>query len=146
MKRVDYLAYLLIFIAVIYFSILYGCATMEKVGISLKAPTAQALTKGFAYEAGFIIGEEEPALAKEFLEYTQVDRKDLDTFYPSWKRYLSSKLTDKPRYQRLIRLALSAVDIRLEFKRTDEQNKIIRELFREFIAGLQAGIDANPDR
>ena len=122
---------------------LFGCATMEKVGISLKAPTTQALTKGLAYEAGLIIGEEEPALAKEFLEYTQVDRKDLDTFYLSWKRYLSLKLTDKPRYQRLIRLALSAVDVRLEFKTSDEQNEIIRELFREFRVGLKAGIDAN---
>lgn len=64
----------------------------------------------------------------------------MDTFYLSWKRYLSSKLTDKPRYQGLLRLALSPVDIRLEFKPPDEQKVIIRGLFREFVKGLEEGI------
>ena len=115
-----------------------GCGT-----ISLKAPTTQTFTKGLLYEAGLIIGEDDPALAAEFIEYTQIDRKDLDTFYLSWKRYLTSKITDKSQYQRLIRLALSAVDIRLELKTSEEQNKIIKELFREFRAGLQAGIESH---
>ena len=120
-----------------------GCAPLQKLGITIETPTTQALTKGLLYEAGLIIGEEDTALAEELLEYTQIDRDDLDTFYLSWKRYLASKLTKKPRYQRLIRLALSAVDVRLEFKTSEEQNKIIKELFREFRAGLQAGIESH---
>ncbi len=124
-----------IILAILMGYLMSGCA-----GISLKAPTTQAFTKGLVYEAGLIIGEEEPALAQEFLEYTQIDRKDLDTFYFSWKRHFSSKLTDKPRYQRLIRLALIPVDVQLEFKPPDEQKVIIRELFQEFVAGLNEGI------
>lgn len=127
---------------IIIWLILLGYAMNGCAGISLKTPTTQAFTKGLLYEAGLIIGEDDPALAAEFIEYTQIDRKDLDTFYLSWKRYLASKLTDKLQYQRLIRLALSSVDVRLEFKASEEQNTIIKELFQEFRAGLQAGIDS----
>ena len=115
--------------------IITGCA-----GISLKAPSTQMLIQNATYLAAYEIGKANPTLAKEFIHYTQVDREDILTLFPSWKRYLAYRLED-PVHRRLVGTMLALVEIDLQLKSPIEQEKTIRELFREFIAGLKAGID-----
>ena len=126
---------LILCVAIILAVIFNGCA------LSLKAPTPQMLIQDATYIASYTIGRENPTLAKEFIKYTQVDREDILTLYPSWQNYLSYRLED-PIHRRLVGTMLGLVDIDLQLKVPTEQEKIIRELFREFISGLKAGIDA----
>ena len=124
-------------IAVIGLAIsLSACATL-----SLKAPTTQMVIKNATFLAGYEIGKANPTLAKEFIHYTQVDREDILTLFPSWKRYLAYRLKD-PVHRRLVGTMLALVEIDLQLKSPIEQEKVIRELFKEFILGLEAGIDA----
>lgn len=110
--------------------------------ISLKAPTTQILIKDATFLAGYEIGKANLTLAAEFIKHTQIDREDILTLYPSWKRYLAYRLED-PVHRRLVGTMLALVEIDLQLKIPVEQEKVIRELFREFIVGLEAGIDAN---
>lgn len=123
-----------IFICIIV--MLTSCATL-----SLKPPTTQMLIKNATYLAGYEIGKANPELAKEFIHYTQVDREDILTLFPSWKRYLDYRLKD-PVHRRLVGTMLALVEIDLQLKIPIEQEKAIRALFKEFIAGLKAGIDS----
>ena len=116
---------------------LSGCA-----GISLKAPTTQILIKSPIFTAGYEIGKNiPPAIAKEIIHHSTVGEENVLVLYPNWKRYLSYRLTN-PDHRRLIEVVLKAVDLSLVIKAPDKQEKVIRELFKEFISGLEAGIDS----
>ena len=133
--RVEPLTVVVIMVIVLLFT--SGCSW-----ISLKVPTTQALTKTAAFLAGYEIGKSRPELAEEFIHYTQVDREDVVVLYDSWKRYLAYRLGADPVHRKLIENMLDLVEIDLELKVDAEKEKIIRELFTEFIEGLQVGIDA----
>ena len=120
-----------LFCLVVLFS---GCA-----GISLKAPTTQTLIKNATFLAGYEIGKGNLTLAKEIIHYTQVDREDILVLYESWKRYLAYRLKD-PVHRSLVIAMLDLVELDLKLKPDKEKVRIIRELFREFISGLEAGI------
>ena len=119
--------------------ILFGYLMSGCAGISLKAPTTQMVIKTATFLAGYEIGKGNLTLATEFIKYTQVDREDILTLFPLWKRYLAYRLKD-PVHRRLVGTMLALVEIDLQLKSPIEQEKVIRELFREFIAGLEAGI------
>lgn len=128
---------LLVFI-VSFTVIITGCASL-----SLKAPTTQMLIRAATFTAGYEVGRAVPKhIAEELIHFTQVDREDILTLYPSWRRYLLYRVKD-PAHRRLIAGMLELVDIELKFKPTKEQEEIIRRLFREFIAGVEEGINAN---
>ena len=114
---------------------LTGCA------LSFKNPTTQILTKTATFFAGYEIGKANPELAGEFINYTQADRVDILTFFDSWKRYLAYRLGTDPIHRKLIQDMLNMVEIDLKFQTPDVQEGIIRELFTEFVEGLEAGID-----
>ena len=120
---------------------LITCATLDKVGISLKAPTTQILIKDATFLAGYEIGKGNPTLAKEFIKHTKVGKEDILTLFPSWKRYLSDRLKD-PVHRRLVIAMLDLVELDLKLKPDQEKVIIIRELFREFIKGLEIGISS----
>lgn len=126
-----------IIVVIVFAFMLNACA-----GISFKEPTTQILTNAATYLAGYEIGKAEPELANEFIKYTQTDREDILAFFESWKRYLASRLVDDPVHRKLIKEMLGLVEVDLQLKSPVEQEEIIRELFREFIDGLEVGIDA----
>ena len=121
-------------LSLIILFIIGGCA-----GISLKAPTTQMLIQNPTYLAGYEIGKANPTLAKEFIKHTKVGKEDILTLFPSWKRYLSDRLKD-PVHRRLVGTMLDLVELDLKLKPDKEKVRIIRELFKEFISGLEAGI------
>ena len=124
--------------------ILFGYFISGCAGISLKAPTTQILIKDATFLAGYEIGKAKPEIAAEILGYTTVEyliEKDIPTFYEDWKGFVASKLKD-PVHRRLVGTMLALVEIEIQLKIPIEQEKVIRELFREFITGLKVGIDA----
>ncbi len=130
--------YVLIGLTIIFWIvIIVGCATF-----SLKAPTTQMLIRTATFAAGYEIGKANPALAVEIMGHTEVDRKDILTFYLSWKNYLAYRLED-PIQRRLVATMLNLVSVDLQVKSDADREEIIRNLFREFIAGLQEGINAH---
>lgn len=120
--------------------ILFGYLMSGCSHISLKAPTTQMVIKTTTFLAGYEIGKAEPTLAKEFIKHTKVGKEDIFVLYESWKRYLADCLKD-PVHRRLVGTMLALVEIDLQLKSPIEQEKVIREVFREFIAGLKTGID-----
>ena len=121
--------------------ILFGCATF-----SLKTPTSQMLIKTATFAAGYEIGKAYPEIAKEMIEKTDVDRKDLLTYFDSWQNYLAYRLVDDPVRRKLVENMLGLVQVDWEIKPSEKRMEAIKALFREFVEGLQAGIDANPNR
>ena len=121
--------------------ILFGYFISGCAGISFKAPTTQTLIKDATFLAGYEIGKANPTLAKEFIKHSKVGKEDIVVLYASWKRYLSDRLKN-PVHQRLVGTMLGLVEIDLQLKSPIEQEKVIRELFKDFIAGLEAGINA----
>ena len=122
--------------------ILFGCLMSACAGISLKAPTTQALTKTAAFLAGYEIGKARPELAEEFIHYTQVDREDILVLYDSWKRYLAYRLGADPVHRKLIENMLELVEVDFGLKTTVEQEVLIQGLFTEFISGLETGLSS----
>ena len=121
--------------------ILFGYLMSACAGISLKAPTTQMVIQNATYLAAYTIGKANPTLAAEFIKHSKVGKEDILTLFPSWKRYLSDRLED-PVHRRLVGTMLALVEIEIQLKSPIEQEKVIRELFLEFITGLKAGIDA----
>ena len=118
---------------------LTSCASL-----SLTPPTTQFIIQDITQTTGYLIGKNNPELAREFIKHTDPERTDLVTHWAFWKNYLAYKLTDDDGFQRMkVQKWLSLVDIRLELRTDEEKVEIIRELFGEFIAGLQEGINAN---
>ena len=115
-------------------SALLGCAARPP-------PTTQLIIQDIAQTTGYVIGKNNPKLAKEFIHYTQVDREDILVLYDSWKRYLAYRLVDDEFLRMKVERMLSLMDIRLELRTDEEKVTIIRELFLEFISGLEAGIN-----
>jgi hypothetical protein len=109
-----------------------GCATL-----SIKPPTIQDT----AQTAGYIVALKNPDLVEEFIHHTTVGKEDVLVLYPNWKRYLAYRLGEEDFL--VVKSLLTLVDIRLEFKTDEQREAIIRELFREFVAGLEAGINAH---
>ena len=120
---------------------LIGCATMQKVGISIKAPTTQMLIKNAAFLAGYTIGKDMPVIAAEIKHYSQPGKANILVLYENWKRYLAYRLKD-PVHRQLAMSMLSLVDIDLQMKPPIEQEKTIRELLKDFISGLEVGMKA----
>ena len=137
----DGLFFLIGLVIIVWLAItLFGCA------LSLKSPTSQMVIKTATFAAGYETGKAYPEIGKEIIEKTDVDRKDLLTYFDSWQNYLAYRLVDDPVRAKLVENMLGLVQVDWEIKPSEERVEAIRELFREFIVGLQAGIDANPDR
>ncbi len=120
--------------------ILFGCA------LSLKAPTSQMFIKTATFAAGYEIGKAYPEIGKEIIKKTDVDRKDLLTYFDSWQNYLAYRLVDDPVRRKLVENMLGLVQVDWEIKPNEARVEAIKALFREFVEGLQAGLDANPNR
>ncbi len=115
--------------------IITGCA-----GISLKAPTTQMFVDTGTYFIASKIGKAEPEIAKEIIEKTKSYNTDVLANLENWKEFVVGKLKD-PIHKKLVRDMLALVEVDLQLKSPIEQEKVIRELFKEFISGLKAGID-----
>jgi len=120
---------------------LFGCAT-----ISLKQSTTEILIKQAADEAGYQIGKREPALAKEFLKYTEdllKNEKTLSVSWEYWREHVANLVTDDEHSASKIKLLLELIDI--EFKDMDsssERMELIKGVFEQFLRGLKVGIHA----
>ena len=119
-------------------ALIFGCA-----GISFESPITQKLTKSPIFNAGYEIAKNiSPSITKEIIHHSTVGEENVFVLYPNWKRYLSYRLTN-PDHRDLIDAVLKVVDLSLVFKPSEEQEKIIRDLFTELISGLEAGIAAS---
>ena len=133
---VTYLSsYAIILIVILVIVILNSCA------LSLKSPTTQALIKTTVFLAGHEIGKAKPESAKDLIDYTQTDRADILTFFDSWRKEVASRVSDDPIHRKLIQDMLNLVEIDLKFQAPDVQEGIIRDLFKEFVSGLEAGLN-----
>jgi hypothetical protein len=124
---------IVIFVVLLLSALLIGgCAT-----ISLKPPTIQ----DSARTAGYLVALNSPDLVEELIKHTTVGQQDPLVLYPNWKRYLSYRLGEEGFL--VVQALLTLVDVRLEFKTDEEKVAIIRELLRNFIVGLETGIQTN---
>lgn len=120
--------------------ILTSCATL-----SLKAPTTQMLIQDVTQTTGYLIGKKYPQFGTELLKYTQIflnqEGRELVN-YQYWKEYILGSLAKDEFLQLKFECLLNLIEMDLQLKEPTEQQRIIKELFKEFISGLETGIQS----